>query len=113
MLFINFVARAFIPNDFDLPAVHHIDNDPTNNEVENLMWITMEYNTRYSYLDGSRKLGTENPQSKLTEEDIRYIRKYYKRRDSEFGIYAMARKFGVSHSTIEEIIKFTRYKDVV
>ena len=34
------VATAFIPNPNNLSEVHHIDEDKTNNNVDNLMWIS-------------------------------------------------------------------------
>lgn len=34
------VATAFIPNPDNLPEVHHIDEDKTNNNVDNLMWTS-------------------------------------------------------------------------
>jgi hypothetical protein len=42
------VAKAFIPNPNNLPMVNHIDEDKTNNHVENLEWCTNQYNVRYS-----------------------------------------------------------------
>ena len=33
------VATAFIPNPNGYTVVHHIDHDPTNNRVENLIWM--------------------------------------------------------------------------
>ena len=42
------VAKAFIPNPDNLPMVNHIDEDKTNNHVENLEWCTNQYNIRYS-----------------------------------------------------------------
>ena len=41
------VAEAFIPNPEDLPCINHIDEDKTNNKVENLEWCSREYNMRY------------------------------------------------------------------
>lgn len=36
------VAEAFIPNPENLPVVHHIDHNPLNNRVDNLMWMSKE-----------------------------------------------------------------------
>lgn len=41
------VAKAFIPNWFDDPCVNHIDEDKTNNNVDNLEWCSVEYNDNY------------------------------------------------------------------
>jgi hypothetical protein len=40
------VALAFIPNPEDKPEVDHIDNDQTNNRIENLRWATRQENGR-------------------------------------------------------------------
>lgn len=41
------VAMAFIPNPDNLPQVNHIDENPSNNHVENLEWCTGYYNMTY------------------------------------------------------------------
>lgn len=43
------VAKAFIPNPNKFPIVNHIDEDKTNNNVENLEWCDNQYNIRYSH----------------------------------------------------------------
>ena len=42
------VAEAFIPNGDLLPEVDHIDEDKTNNSVENLRWSTRQANAEHS-----------------------------------------------------------------
>ncbi len=41
------VAQAFIPNPSDYPQVNHIDEDKTNNCVNNLEWCSAKYNANY------------------------------------------------------------------
>ena len=42
------VAQAYIPNPLGLPEVNHIDEDKTNNNMNNLEWITCQDNIIYS-----------------------------------------------------------------
>lgn len=41
------VAEAFIPNPYDLETVNHINEDVTDNRVENLEWMSREDNLAY------------------------------------------------------------------
>ena len=41
------VAQAYIPNPNNLPQVNHINEDKSDNRVENLEWCTNEYNINY------------------------------------------------------------------
>ena len=46
------VANAFIPNTGGKPEVNHIDNNGTNNSVENLEWCTRAENIKHSQNQG-------------------------------------------------------------
>ena len=43
------VAETHLPNPDNLPEVNHIDEDKTNNNVDNLEWCTHAYNIEYSH----------------------------------------------------------------
>lgn len=45
------VAEAFVNNPFNFPLVHHIDNNPQNNNAENLKWVTVAENVRETYFE--------------------------------------------------------------
>lgn len=46
------VARLFIPNPMNKPCVNHIDNNPSNNSVKNLEWVTKQENTNWMIKQG-------------------------------------------------------------
>lgn len=43
------VAQNFIPNPENYPEVNHIDEDKTNNAVNNLEWCDRSYNVNYRH----------------------------------------------------------------
>ena len=46
------VALTWIPNPDGLPVINHIDNNPSNNSVNNLEWCTTQYNVNYCIKQG-------------------------------------------------------------
>ncbi len=46
------VAKHFIPNIHNYPDINHIDNNRTNNRVENLEWCTPKMNAQHREKQG-------------------------------------------------------------
>ena len=98
------VAEAYIPNPNNLPVVDHKDNNPFNNNVENLQWLTIQQNVHRSY----EKLP---PVRNFVECKLfkgkEFIRAFNSIR--ECCVYC-ADKIGLSFSSM---MKYRKYKDYV
>ena len=60
------VAQAFIPNPNNLPTVNHINEDKTDNRVNNLEWASIADNDNH----GTRNERMANTKCKLPVEQI-------------------------------------------
>ena len=103
------VAEAFILNPQNYPEVNHKDENKQNNNANNLEWCTTKYNLTYGHrLDCAK--GERNHLHKLTDEQVKEIRKVYKKGDPEYGQSALGRKYGVDHIAIGIIVKWKTWK---
>lgn len=95
------VALTFIPNPDNLPQVNHINEDKTDNHVNNLEWCTQQYNNTY----GTRieqMLHNRNgkfAQKQCIVDDVRYvsIRDAARHHSISTTTLAVALKRGQSH----------------
>ena len=108
------VGTAFIPNPENKPIIHHQNDIKTDNCIWNLCWATYSENIQWAWESGARKFsaGERNPNSKLTPEQVIYIRRVHIWRHPEFGARALAKQFNVTRKVIENVVKHKTYKNV-
>lgn len=106
------VAETFIPTESTTLTINHIDGNKVNNMVENLEWCTQKENNHHALKMGLRTMtsGFDNPKSKLTKDQVLFIRYNYKARHKQYGARALGRQFDIDHTTILDIINEVVYK---
>lgn len=94
------VLEAFVgPCPLDHECRHFPDGNPANNRLENLSWATHTTNIADRRIHGTAPIG-EKKSVKLTDEDVRAIKRRLAAGDSQHSI---ARDFPVSRSLIQAI----------
>jgi hypothetical protein len=106
------VAELYIPNPNNLPQVDHLDCNKLNNHYTNLEWVTNKENRDRAIRNGLMKVGTEYKHTKLTEDDVKWIREHYIPKHPEFGNGPLSRKFGVGSAQISRIVNNKRWKHI-
>ena len=109
------VAQAFIPNPDNKPEVNHKNLGPADNRVDNLEWATRRENAKHAYAAGrwtvpSPPFGTAHRSAKLTDDDVRYIRKLLR---SGISHNAIGRHFKVHGTVIMKIARGEIWKHVI
>ncbi len=97
------VSECFIPNPQNKPQVNHLDGNRSNNHVDNLEWATASENQKHSVNILKNFIGESNSNSKLTNDDVKWIRENYKK-EKKYTMKYIAEKFGVSSPTIHSVI---------
>jgi len=108
------VAKAFIPNPSNKPQVNHKDFNTSNNNVDNLEWVTEKENAIHS-LNAGRLKGfkkgciQKNPNkgskvwnAKLNESQVKEIRNKFK--PYVYTRKMLAKEYCVAEGTIKDVI---------
>ena len=98
------VARAFIPNPYNLPEVNHINCNKYDNRVSNLEWVSKHDNmlhaSKYSYKNRESLFSVNTDKVKLIPSLLEY----------GFSIKLIATLYKVGHVTIRNIIQGKTWK---
>lgn len=92
LMYITFIGK--IPSHLQ---IGHLDGSKNNNHINNLALVTNKENAEHRKIHGTQVYGEKHINSKLTEENVLYIRK----NPDNISMRAMARKFKVSRTAIK------------
>ena len=98
------VMIAFIGPCPDNHEVHHIDSNPKNNCLSNLVYVTHKTNMQESMQ------GIKNHQAVMTPDDVRQLRYLY--RTTSKSIRTLSEEFDIGYSTARNIIKGVTWSHV-
>lgn len=106
------VAKAYLDNPDNLPAINHKDGNKLNNNVDNLEWCTQQHNVHHALENNlthpAKGMATKN--GRFTEDTIKTIRLLGKQGLSQRKIAA---QYNITRSAIKQILDGTTYKWVI
>ena len=124
------VAKAFIPNKDNKSFVNHIDGNKLNNHIGNLEWCTVQENNLHARQTGLHKqaighkikyqndaskaaaLANLKDKSKLSPEQVRFVRQVFLPRSKNYSATALAKQFGISVAAMCKIVSRKTYCDI-
>lgn len=105
------VLTAFVgPRPIGMKALHHPCPDKTNNRLDNLRWGTDQENSQDAIKSGTISRGESHGNAKLTEADVKEIRRLYA--EGQMSYRDIAKLFCVQNSAIWKIVKKLAWKHV-
>ena len=109
------IALAFIDNPENKPQINHKNGVKTDNYLSNLEWVTNKENaihaTEMGLKDYDKIRGVKNHNNKLSESDVREIRRDYIEGVTAKKIFAT--KYNVASASIGQIVRREIWKWLV
>jgi len=102
------VAMTFIGQRPHKHEINHIDGNKCNNYYKNIEYVTSSQNRRHAVRIGLLRSGSSNPLSKLNKKEVAQI---FKLRKTGLFLHQLAKNFGVSVTTICNVLKRRHYKN--
>lgn len=97
------VLEAFVGSPPEKCHASHLDGNRKNNCVSNLIWESLSDNNKRKTRHGTGNKGERHNLAKLTDNQVRAIRKEYTQGDTSHR--KLAKKHGVAHQTIGRILR--------
>lgn len=102
------VAETFIQNEYQKPAVNHINGVKTDNSVENLEWVTNAENNNHAIKTGLNKQKRYGHHKLAKIKAYDYIPIYFLINDLKQRRSELADRYGVSRQTIDNVFNATK-----
>jgi len=99
------IALAFLGERIKDYEVNHKNGKKTDNCISNLEYVTRSQNVKHAFDNGLAfaQTGASNGNSKLTDEQVRYIRLSKKNGGRHWGRERIAKELGISSAHIKDI----------
>jgi hypothetical protein len=97
------VMLAFVGPCPEGMECNHLDGDKTNNRIENLEYVTKSENAIHAYANGLAPKGEDHGRSKLTESNVKEIRKLYA--TGKYLQRELGARFGIAQTQVSSIVR--------
>jgi hypothetical protein len=91
--------------------VGHWNGNPHDNRAANLRWVTPKQNKADEVTHGTRRKGSQHWHTKLTERQIRAVRKMHA--ETGLTMKAVGTRFGISRFHVWQIVSGNSWKHVL